>query len=59
MRNPTKRVFFAVVGLVLAGAMGACSDEPMAVEEAYEVQMDGEGGGNGTCIYIDGQLYCD
>ena len=59
MRNSTtKRVWMAAVALVLLGAVGACSDEPMAVEEPYEVQMT-ETNDEPTCVYIDGQLICD
>ena len=60
MRNQTtKRVWMAAVALMLVGAVGACADEPMAVEDSYEVQMSEDTTGGNTCIYIDGQLHCD
>ena len=52
-----KRVLVAAVALVAAGALGACADEPMAPEEAYEVEMDETNSDN--CVVINGQLYCN
>lgn len=59
MRNTktTKRIWMAALALVLTGALGACSDQPMAPEEGYEVQLDGNEGKN--CIIIDGVIHCN
>ena len=56
MRNTMKRVWMVAAMVLVAGALGACADEPMAVEEeAYTVQMDEEGT---DCVLIRGILYC-
>lgn len=55
MRNTMKRFSMVAVVVFMAGALGACADEPMAVEEeAYTVQMDEEP----DCVLVRGILYC-
>ena len=58
MRTMTKRFSMLAATLLLAGAAGACADEPMGVEEqTYEVQMDGTSD-EGNCVIIAGKLVC-
>lgn len=57
-KQTTKRVWMGAMALVLSAALGACADQPMAVEEAYEVQMNG-GSSDEDCVMIGGVLYCD
>ena len=58
-KTTMKRVWLGALALVLTAGVGACADQPMAVEEPYEVQMQGESTDDDNCIYIGGQLYCD
>jgi len=57
MQKTTKRIWLAALALVMAAGLGACADEPMAVEaeESYEVQMDGT---EEPCVIVDGRLVC-
>ena len=58
MTTKTKRFWMLAATLFLAGAAGACADEPMGVqEEAYEVQMN-ESTSEGNCIELNGVIYC-
>ena len=57
MKKTTSRFWMVAAALVLAMATGACADEPMAVEEPYEVQMDETNGGN--CVVVLGKLVCN
>lgn len=58
MTTTTKRFWMLAATLFLAGAAGACADEPMGVEqEAYEVEMD-EATGDANCIELNGVVYC-
>lgn len=56
MKTTTKRVWLAALVLVISAGVGACADEPMAVEaeETFEPQADG----TGNCVIINGQLHC-
>ena len=56
-KQAIKRIWIGATALVAAAGLGACADQPMGVEEPYEVQMDGEDT-SGECIIIHGQLHC-
>ena len=59
MTKTTKRFRILAATLLLAGAAGACADEPMAVEtEAYEVEMT-EASTDANCVIIGGQMHCN
>ena len=56
MRNTMKRVSLVVAMVLVAGALGACADEPTGLDEqVYSVQMDEE---TGVCVMVDGKPYC-
>ena len=58
-KQTMKRIWIGATALVAAAGLGACADQPMGVEEPYEVQMDGETTEDSNCIIIDGVIYCN
>ena len=57
MRNSKKRAWTLIVALAAAAGLGACADEPMGVEEPYEVQMNVTD--DPECVIINGQMHCN
>ena len=57
MTKTTKRFWTVSMMVVVAGALGACADQPTGPEEPYTVEMD-EGSNSGGCIVIGGELIC-
>ena len=57
MRNTMKRVSLVVAMVLVAGALGACADEPTGVEESYTVQMNESN--ESDCYWVNGRWECD